>query len=110
MNFCEMVEDFCGKAEVPDDLEGSDGFSLPLADIKALVNEITLVHSKKFLHSIPLDTLTRLINVLDRLIQCAQGVSIEGNENVSHICYRYAVLNAELFSYIITCLSMLMFI
>ncbi|XP_020095025.1 nipped-B-like protein isoform X2 [Ananas comosus] len=86
MNFCEMVEDFCGKAEVPDDLEGSDGFSLPLADIKALVNEITLVHSKKFLHSIPLDTLTRLINVLDRLIQCAQGVSIEGNENPDLDC------------------------
>lgn len=81
-----MVEDFCGRAEVPDDIEGAEGSSLPLADVKLLVNEVLSFRSKKVLHLIPLDILVRLIDVLDRQIQCAQGLSIDGNENVSIIC------------------------
>ncbi|WOK99668.1 nipped-B-like protein A isoform X1 [Canna indica] len=77
-NFCEMVEEFCGRAEIPDYVEES---SLPLPDIKALVNHIMSIRSKKVLQLIPLDTLVRLINVLDRQIQCAQGLSIDGDGN-----------------------------
>nr|XP_010923594.1 sister chromatid cohesion protein SCC2 isoform X2 [Elaeis guineensis] len=79
--FCEMVEDFCGRAEVPDDMEGAEGPALPLADVKLLVNEMSSSRSKKVLHLIPLDILVRLVDVLDRQIQCAQGLSIDGNEN-----------------------------
>ena len=81
-----MVEDFCGRAEVPDDMEGAEGPALPLADVKLLVNEMSSSRSKKVLHLIPLDILVRLVDVLDRQIQCAQGLSIDGNENVSIIC------------------------
>ncbi|XP_073005499.1 sister chromatid cohesion protein SCC2 [Typha latifolia] len=81
MNFCEIIEDFCGRAEIADDVEGAEGSSLHMADLKFFVNEITSARSKKVLHLIPLDTLTRLTNVLDRQIQCAQGLSIENNEN-----------------------------
>lgn len=79
-SFCEMVDDLCVRAEVPDDMEGAEGSSLPLADVKLLVNEILSSRSKKVLQLIPLDTLVRLMNVLDHQIQCAQGLSIEGNE------------------------------
>ncbi|XP_074560939.1 sister chromatid cohesion protein SCC2 isoform X1 [Curcuma longa] len=80
-NFCEMVEDFCSKAEFPDDLELADEQSLPLAEIKTLVNQIMSIRSKKVLHLVPLDILVRLLGVLDRQIQCAQGVSSDGNDN-----------------------------
>ncbi|KAK8961903.1 hypothetical protein KSP40_PGU005225 [Platanthera guangdongensis] len=81
--FCEMLEDFCGKAEVPDDIGGIGGPSIPLVDIKILINEITSASTKKILHLVPLDTLVRVINVLDHQIQCGQGLSINENENSS---------------------------
>lgn len=80
-NFSEMVEDFCSKAEFPDDLELADEQSLPLAEIKTLVNQIMSIRSKKVLHLVPLDILVRLLGVLDRQIQCAQGMSSDGNDN-----------------------------
>lgn len=82
-NFCDSVEDFCGRAEMPDNLEGADGGSLPLTDIKLLINEIMSARAKKLLQLIPVDTLVRLINVLDHQIQCGQGLSINGNGDVS---------------------------
>ncbi|XP_040381685.1 sister chromatid cohesion protein SCC2 isoform X2 [Oryza brachyantha] len=80
-NFCEMVEDFCGKAELPDDADGDEWLSIPLNDAKVLVNEITSVRSKKILHEIPMDTLARLLHVIDRQIRCSQGLSIDVKEN-----------------------------
>ncbi|KAG0481395.1 hypothetical protein HPP92_012253 [Vanilla planifolia] len=64
-DLCEMFEDFCGKAEVPDDLGGVEGPSIPLADIKMLINELII------------------INVLDHQIQSGQGLSINEDENSS---------------------------
>lgn len=78
-----MAEDFCGRAEIPDDAEGAEVSSIPLTDIKTLLNQIMSIRSKKVLQLIPLNTLVRLINILDRQIQCAQGLSIDGNDNVS---------------------------
>uniref|UniRef100_A0A0D9WUQ6 Sister chromatid cohesion protein n=1 Tax=Leersia perrieri TaxID=77586 RepID=A0A0D9WUQ6_9ORYZ len=80
-NFCEMVEDFCGRVEIPDDTDGDEWLSIPLNDAKVLVNQITSVRSKKILHEIPMDTLTRLLHVIDRQIRCSQGLSIDVKEN-----------------------------
>lgn len=81
--FCEMLEDFCGKAEVLDDIRGEGGPSIPLVDIKDLINEVTSASTKKILHLVPPETLVRVINVLDQQIQCGQGLSINENENSS---------------------------
>ncbi|CAN6209133.1 unnamed protein product [Urochloa humidicola] len=80
-NFCEMVEDFCGRVEIPDDADGSDWLSIPLDDVKVLVNEIASVRSKRILHEVPMDTVTRLLDVIDRQIRCSQGLSIDVKEN-----------------------------
>ncbi|KAH0454103.1 hypothetical protein IEQ34_016027 [Dendrobium chrysotoxum] len=81
--FCEMLEDFCGKAEVLDDMGGEGGPSIPLVDIKNLINEITSPSAKKILHIVPPETLVRVVNVLDQQIQCGQGLSINENDNSS---------------------------
>lgn len=78
-----MVEDFCGSAEVTDDVNGAEVSVLSLADVKRLVNELTSIRAKKVLQLIPLDTLVRLINVLDHQIRHCQGWSFDGNEYVS---------------------------
>jgi len=76
-----MVEDFCGRVENPDDVDGGDWLSIPLNDVKDLVNEITSVRSKRILHEVPMGTVTRLLHVIDRQIQCSQGLSIDAKEN-----------------------------
>jgi len=68
---------------MPDNLEGADGSLLPLTDIKLLINEIMSARAKKILQLIPVDTLVRLVNVLDHQIQCGQGLSINEGEDVS---------------------------
>ncbi|RLN34829.1 nipped-B-like protein B isoform X2 [Panicum miliaceum] len=80
-NFCEMVEDFCGRFEIPDDVDGGDWLSMPLDDVKALVNKIISVRSKRILHEVPMDTVTRLLHLIDRQIRCSQGLSIDEKEN-----------------------------
>ena len=59
-----MVEDFCGKTEIPEDGNCGDWLSIPLGDVKVLVNEITSVRSKRILHEVPMDIVTRLLDVL----------------------------------------------
>ncbi|PWZ07367.1 Thioredoxin-like protein HCF164, chloroplastic [Zea mays] len=70
--FCEVVEDFCGKTEIPEDGNCGDWLSIPLGDVKVLVNEITSVRSKRILHEVPMDTVTRLLDVIDRQIRYSQ--------------------------------------
>lgn len=82
-----MVEDFCGRDEIPDDADGGDWLSIPLNDVKVLVNEITTVRSKRILHEVPMDIFTRLLHVIDRQIRCSQGLSIDVKENVSYLPY-----------------------
>ncbi|PWZ07369.1 hypothetical protein Zm00014a_016359 [Zea mays] len=83
--FCEVVEDFCGKTEIPEDGNCGDWLSIPLGDVKVLVNEITSVRSKRILHEVPMDTVTRLLDVIDRQIRYSQGLSIDVKENVSYL-------------------------
>ncbi|XP_077223251.1 PHD finger family protein isoform X2 [Tasmannia lanceolata] len=80
--FCEMLEDFCGRAEIAtDDLDEAEEPSLPVSDIKLLVNQIMSIRTKKILHLIPVDALVRLLNVLDRQIHHGQVLSVDENEN-----------------------------
>ncbi|KAB5516460.1 hypothetical protein DKX38_027108 [Salix brachista] len=81
-SFCDMLEDFCGRAEVPgDDREEAEWLSLPVADLRKLVNEIMLIRAKKLLNSIPIEVLVRLLRVLDHQIHRAEGLSIDECEH-----------------------------
>lgn len=83
---CEFLEDFCGRAEiVDDDRDESEWLALPLTDLRMLVNEIMSIRSKKLLHLVPLDKLTRLLKVLDNQIHRAEGLSVEECEHVSYL-------------------------
>jgi len=83
-SFCDMLEDFCGRAEVPgDDREEAEWLSLPAADLRKLVNEITSLRAKKLLNLIPVEVLVRLLRVLDHQIHRAEGLSIDECEHVS---------------------------
>ncbi|XP_051216494.1 sister chromatid cohesion protein SCC2 isoform X1 [Lolium perenne] len=93
-NFRELVEDFCGKAEIPDNADGDDWLSVPLTDVKVLVNEITYVRSKQMLHETPMDTLMSLLHVIDRQIRCSQGLSIDVKENADAIDAEHLVFSA----------------
>ncbi|CAM0905131.1 unnamed protein product [Alopecurus aequalis] len=93
-NFRELVEDFCGKAEIPDNADGDDWLSVPLNDVKLLVNEITFVRSKQMLHEIPMDTLMSLLHVIDRQIRCSQGLSIDVKENAGAVDAEHSVFSA----------------
>lgn len=75
--FTELVEDFCGRAEVfNDDRDEAEWLSLPLPDLRMLVNEIMSVRAKRLLHLVPVDILVRLLRVLDHQIHRAEGLSI----------------------------------
>lgn len=83
-SFCELLEDFCGRAEIPiDDRDEAEWLSLPLSDLRMLVNEIMSIRSKKLLHLVPVDILVRLLKVLDHQIHRAEGLSIDECEHVS---------------------------
>lgn len=81
-SFCDMLEDFCGRAEVlGDDREEAEWLSLPAADLRKLVNEITSLRAKKLLNLIPVEVLVRLLRVLDHQIHRAEGLSIDECEH-----------------------------
>lgn len=93
-NFCEFLEEFCGRAEiVSDDRDESEWLALPLTDLRVLVNEIMSIRSKKLLHLVSLDNLTRLLRVLDHQIHRAEGLSVEECEHVSMLllCYGFSL-------------------
>ncbi|XP_042499640.1 sister chromatid cohesion protein SCC2-like [Macadamia integrifolia] len=80
--FCKVVEALCLRAEsLNDDEDEAEWISLPLADLKILVNEVISIRAKKILHLVPVDSFVKLLNVLDRQIHHADGLSIVENEN-----------------------------
>lgn len=86
MNFCEMLEDFCGRAEIPtDDQNDTELLSLPVADVRIVVNEIMSLRAKKLLHLVSVDILVRLLRVLDHQIHRAEGLSVDEREHVSNM-------------------------
>ncbi|KAK6913333.1 HEAT repeat associated with sister chromatid cohesion protein [Dillenia turbinata] len=79
--FCEVVEDFCGRAEIfSDDQEEAEWLPLPVTDIKRLVNEIMSLRAKRLLPWVPVDILVRLLKVLDHQIHRAEGMSLDDCE------------------------------
>lgn len=107
-NFSEMLEDFCGRAEIPsDDRDEAEWLSMPLADLKILVNEIISIRAKKLLNLVPVDILVRLLRVLDHQIHRAEGLSVDECEHVSLIslsfcfalfyCLQYSISVGKVF-------------
>ncbi|KAL0350808.1 UNVERIFIED_CONTAM: Sister chromatid cohesion protein SCC2, partial [Sesamum radiatum] len=81
--FCEMLDDICARAEIIcDDRDEAEWVPLSHADLKALVNEIMSIRSKKVLHMVPVDILSRTLRILDRQIHRAEGLSIDDCENL----------------------------
>ncbi|PIN06625.1 Sister chromatid cohesion protein SCC2/Nipped-B [Handroanthus impetiginosus] len=81
--FCDMLEDICGRAEIIcDDRDEAEWVPLSHADLKAIVNEIMSIRSKKVLHMVPVDILSRTLKVLDHQIHRAEGLSIDDCENL----------------------------
>lgn len=82
-----MLEDICNKAEISgDDRDEAEWISLPIADLRILVNEIMSVRAKKLLHLVPVDTLVKLLRVLDHQIHRAEGLSIDQCDHVCLLC------------------------
>ncbi|KAJ9564113.1 hypothetical protein OSB04_000079 [Centaurea solstitialis] len=82
--FCEVLEDLCGKAEIPmDDREEGEAewLLLPIGDIKTLVKEVMSARASKILHLVPVAILERMLKVLDHQIHSAEGLSINQSEN-----------------------------
>ncbi|KAL3844611.1 hypothetical protein ACJIZ3_002014 [Penstemon smallii] len=80
--FCEMLETLCGRAEIlSDDRDEAEWVPLSHADLRELVNEIMSIRAKKVLHMVPVDILSRTLNVLDHQIHRAEGLSIDDSEN-----------------------------
>lgn len=80
--FCEALEDLCSRAEsLNEDQDEADAQPLASTEIRTLVNEITSIRAKQLLHLVPVDILVRLLNVLDRQIRLAEGLSIDDNGN-----------------------------
>ncbi|KAM3760976.1 hypothetical protein ACB098_01G233000 [Castanea mollissima] len=81
-NFCELLEDFCGRAEVlSDDRDEAEWLAVPLSDLRMLINEIMSIRAKKLLHLVPVDILVRLLRVLDHQIHRAEGLTIDECEH-----------------------------
>ncbi|OVA07915.1 zinc finger protein [Macleaya cordata] len=81
--FCEVLEELCGRAEtLNEDQDEADAQLLSSADLRMLVNEVMTIRGKKILHLVPVDILVRLLNVLDRQIRAAEGLSIDENEHL----------------------------
>ncbi|KAE9449352.1 hypothetical protein C3L33_18760, partial [Rhododendron williamsianum] len=100
--FCEFLEEFCGRAEIPsDDRDDAEWLQLPVADVRQLVNEILSTRTKKVLHLIPVDVLVRLLRVLDHQIHRSEGLSVNECEHsdsdvVSSICGALESIHAAL--------------
>lgn len=84
--FSELLEDFCSRAQISgDDREEAEWLSIPISDIRVVVNEIMSIRAKKLLNLVPADILFRLLKVLDHQIHRAEGLSLDQCNHVSGI-------------------------
>ncbi|XVF60656.1 hypothetical protein PTKIN_Ptkin08bG0065800 [Pterospermum kingtungense] len=76
-NFREMLEDFCDRAQIQsDDRDEMEWLSMPVNDVRMLVNEIMSIRARGLLHLVPVDILVKLLRVLDHQIHRAEGLSV----------------------------------
>ncbi|XP_059644870.1 sister chromatid cohesion protein SCC2 [Cornus florida] len=100
--FCEVLEDFCGRAEIlSDDRDEAEWLPMSGADLRMLVNEIMSIRAKKILHLVRVDILVRLLRVLDHQIHRAEGLSVNECEHsdtdvVSSVCGALESIHAAL--------------
>ncbi|KAK3005952.1 hypothetical protein RJ639_017655 [Escallonia herrerae] len=100
--FCEVVEDLCGRAEIPsDDQDEAEWLPLTVADVRELVNEVMSIRAKKALHLVPVHVLVRMLRVLDHQIHKAEGLSISesaqsDSDVVSSVCVALEAIHAAL--------------
>lgn len=81
--FCEMLDDYLERAEIPGEDEGEEeGTWLPLSDIKLLGNEIASAHSRNTLHLVPVETIVRLLGLLDRHIRRGHDMTVDEEDDV----------------------------
>ncbi|XP_060189126.1 sister chromatid cohesion protein SCC2 isoform X1 [Lycium barbarum] len=81
--FCEMLEDFCGRAEMfSDERDEREFLPMSAADLNVVLKEITSIRAKKALNLVPVDNLVRLLRVLDHQIHRAEGLSINDCEHM----------------------------
>lgn len=102
-----MLEDFCGRAEVPgDDRDEAEWSSVPVDEVRVLVNELMTIRSKMLLHMVPVDILSRLLRTLDHQIHRAEGLSIY-SEHVSNSLFvsLYLLLSCFIVVRIFSCCS-----
>ncbi|KAH9304417.1 hypothetical protein KI387_008821 [Taxus chinensis] len=80
---CELLDNHFERTEMPGENEGEEeGTWLPLSDIKILSNEIMAAHSKNTLHLVPVDSIVRLLNLLDRHIQHASDIAVDEEDDI----------------------------
>eukprot|EP00257_Ricinus_communis_P019908 XP_015579021.1 sister chromatid cohesion protein SCC2 [Ricinus communis] len=81
-SFCEMLEDFSGRAEImSDERDEAEWLSMPASDLRMIVNEIMSIRAKKLLHLVPVDILVKLLQILDHQIHRAEGLSVDEYEH-----------------------------
>ena len=84
VGFCEMLDDYLERAEIPGEDEGEEeGAWIPLSEIKLLANEITFAHSRNNLHLAPVDTIVRLLSLLDHHIRRGHAMTVDEEDDVS---------------------------
>ena len=84
VGFCEMLDDYLERAEIPGEDEGEEeGAWLPHSEIKLLANKIMSAHSRNTLHLALVDTIVRLLTLLDRHIQRGHNMTVDEEDDVS---------------------------
>ena len=80
--FCEMLDDYLEREEIPREDEGEEeGAWLPISEIKLLANEIMSAHSRNTLHLAPVDTIVRLLSLLDLHIRHGHDMTVDEEED-----------------------------
>ncbi|KAL2898524.1 Sister chromatid cohesion protein SCC2, partial [Bienertia sinuspersici] len=80
--FCDILEDFCSRAETPgDERDDAEWLQLPTSDIRKVVKEILSIQKENLLNQVPVDVLVRLLKILDHQIHHAEGLSIDECES-----------------------------
>ena len=83
-SFCEMLDDYLEREEIPGEDEGEEeGAWLPLSEIKLLANKITSAHSRNSLHLAPVETIVRLLSLLDCHIRRGHDMTVDEEDDVS---------------------------
>ena len=84
-SFCEMLDDYLEREEIPGEDEGEQdqGAWLPIFEIKLLANETMSAHSRNTLHLAPVDTIVRLLSLLDHHIRRGYDMTVDEEDDVS---------------------------